>query len=150
MSGDLGSRWPLRDETEFVCLPSAPRLARRDTAMLLAGWALDHLANTAQLLVSELTTNAYKAAGVDVEVYGYMAIVDVSPIHLRLATDLTRLLIEVWDGDPRPPVAKEAGPDAEGGRGLLLVSTLAERWNYYFPQSGGKVVWCETTGVASC
>jgi hypothetical protein len=32
--------------------------------------------------------------------------------------------------------------DAEGGRGLLLVSALSTRWAYYRPSTGGKVVWC--------
>jgi len=37
---------------------------------------------------------------------------------------------------------KEAGRDAESGRGLFLVGCLAKQWSY-FPPGGGKVVWCE-------
>ncbi|MFL6052418.1 MAG: ATP-binding protein [Actinoallomurus sp.] len=34
------------------------------------------------------------------------------------------------------------GETDEGGRGLLLVEALAERWGYRWPVTGGKVVWC--------
>jgi hypothetical protein len=34
--------------------------------------------------------------------------------------------------------------DAESGRGLLLVETISDKWDWYFPQdTGGKVVWAE-------
>jgi hypothetical protein len=56
---------------------------------------------------------------------------------------------EVWDGNARPPEPAELEDgipplDQEGGRGLLLVETLSERWGWYPTQSPeGKVIWCE-------
>lgn len=99
------------------------------------------MAETAELLVSELVTNAVQAtAGRD----------RLLPIRLYLSSDKERLLIEVWDADPRPPVLTRLGEDGipalgdEGGRGLFLVATLSHRWNWYASrQWGGKVVWCE-------
>ncbi len=36
----------------------------------------------------------------------------------------------------------DAGQDAEGGRGLLLVEAISHRWSWYAtPEQGGKVVW---------
>ncbi len=88
-----------------------------------------------------LVTNAVKAAaGQDLPL----------PVRLRLSSDKDRLLIEVWDADPRPPVLPglqddgTPAPAEEGGRGLFLVATLSQRWNWYAPREwGGKVVWSE-------
>jgi anti-sigma regulatory factor (Ser/Thr protein kinase) len=73
-----------------------------------------------------------------------------TPIRLRLSSDKARLLIEVSDADPRPPMLKDLGADGkpaledEGGRGLFLVEALSERWSWYASREwGGKLVWCE-------
>ena len=96
---------------------------------------------TAELLVSELVTNAVKTmAG-----HGNQA-----AVRLRLSSDNARFLIEVQDADPRPPAPKDLGEDdlpdvqEEGGRGLFLVAALSVRWDWYPTQEPtGKVVWCE-------
>ncbi|WP_169814037.1 ATP-binding protein [Actinomadura kijaniata] len=135
--------WPLRDETEFACLPSAARWARKHLRDILTRWRMPDLTDTAELLVSELITNAYRAAGVDVEQHGYTSLIGVPPIQMRLSSNHHRLLIEVWDSSLQPPIAKPTALDAETGRGLHLVKALSHRWNYFFPTTGGKVVWCE-------
>ena len=57
-------------------------------------------------------------------------------------SDKARVLILVWDANPRPPELIAANEEAESGRGLLLVETISERWDWYFPPAtGGKVVW---------
>jgi len=101
---------------------------------------LDGLAESTELLVSELVTNAVKA----VAGQGNQA-----AVRLRLSSDNARFLVEVWDADPRPPVPKDLGADGipdvqeEGGRGLFLVAALSARWNWYLTQEPtGKVVWC--------
>jgi anti-sigma regulatory factor (Ser/Thr protein kinase) len=102
---------------------------------------IELMRDSIELLVSELVTNAVKAtAGRD----------RLLPIRLHLSSDKERLLIEVWDGDPRPPVLTELGEDGipalrdEGGRGLFLVAALSYRWNWYASRErGGKVVRCE-------
>ena len=74
---------------------------------------------------------------------------DVAAVRLRLSGDRTRLLIEVWDADPRAPAPKDLGehgtpdPQEERGRGLFLVATLSARWDWYpTREPAGKVVWC--------
>ena len=44
-----------------------------------------------------------------------------------------RLLVEVSDHDPRPPIPTVADPEHDGGRGLLLVAAVSELWGYYYP-----------------
>jgi anti-sigma regulatory factor (Ser/Thr protein kinase) len=130
-----------RSYLELGALPTAVPCARLHARQVLWEWGLYDLAETVELLVSELVTNALKAtAGRDVP----------APIRLQLSSDGARLLIEVWDADPRPPVPKELGEDnvpdfgTEGGRGLFLVDHLSERWSWYAArQWGGKVVWAE-------
>ena len=54
-------------------------------------------------------------------------------------------VVEVWDAST---VAPTVSPDAldtesEDGRGLFLVGQLGEKWGYYYPAVGGKVVWAQ-------
>jgi hypothetical protein len=52
--------------------------------------------------------------------------------------------VGVYDGSPRLlRLAVEPGdPEAEGGRGLLIVDQLASRWGVRHSREGGKVIWC--------
>jgi anti-sigma regulatory factor (Ser/Thr protein kinase) len=61
-------------------------------------WGLNRLAPDSELLVSELVTNAVKAT----------AGRDEAAVRLRLSGDSTRVLIEVWDADPRAPAPRSA------------------------------------------
>lgn len=68
----------------------------------------------------------------------------VSAWLLRLRSDWKRIVIEVWDQSPRAPEARQPQPDAEDGRGLLLVDKLSERWGWdYVSGWSGKVAWAE-------
>lgn len=65
-------------------------------------------------------------------------------VHLRLLSDGERLVIEVWDSNPKRPVATNASEDDESGRGLMLVQAMCERWgSEKVPGWPGKVVWGE-------
>lgn len=79
--------------------------------------------------------------------------------ELCLAWRPDRLRLSVRDDSPAMPAPVTAGDDAEGGRGLHLVTLLADRWGRC-PLGAGpaKEVWCEVarepdgvqaTGVAS-
>ena len=67
---------------------------------------------------------------------------NASLISLSLRHFREGLLIEVYDTDSNPPIRSDPGDDAEGGRGLILVDTLSKEWLYFFPDGGGKVVYC--------
>ncbi len=135
--------WPLRSYLELGALPTAVPCARLHARQRVWEWGLNGLAANTELLVSELVTNAVKTtAGNN----------DQAAICLQLSGDNTRVLIEVWDADPQPPVLKDLGedgiptpdPQEEGGRGLFLVVALSTRWAWYLTEKPtGKVVWCE-------
>ncbi len=130
------------DRTRRLSLPAHPSAvprARRLLGQTLRGWGLDGLSDSAQLLVSELVTNAVKAAGPAGCRSGPGG---RAPVSLTLQLTDTCLELEVWDASPGSPVLREPGPTAECGRGLLIVDMLSSSWGQR-PADGGKVVWCE-------
>jgi len=137
---DVTGCWPLRSYLELGALPGAVPCARLHTRQLLWEWSLTALSQTAELLVSEIVTNAVQIT---------QAGTRTAPVRLWLLADWARLLILVWDASPLPPVRVSPDGDAEDGRGLLLVDTLSTRWDHFGHRSGGKVVWalCDTAGT---
>lgn len=132
---NMPDEWPLRDFIELGALPGAVPCARLHARQLIWEWGLAGLSRSAELLVSELVTNAMQES---------RSMEPVTPVRLWLLGDRARVLILVWDSSPRAPVRKDISEDAESGRGLLLVETISSRWGWYFPQgTAGKVVWAE-------
>jgi PAS domain S-box-containing protein len=107
--------------------PAAVADVRRQVAIRLATWGLDDAAFTAELIVTELVTNAIRHA--------------VGPIQLRLIRDRA-LICEVSDGSSTAPHLQRACAFAEDGRGLLLVSQLTQRWGTR-QTPHGKTIWAE-------
>ncbi|MFJ3980423.1 SpoIIE family protein phosphatase [Streptomyces fungicidicus] len=111
-------------------LPADPAVvaeARRTATGQLNRWGLDELAFTTELVVSELVTNAIRYAS--------------GPVRLRLIHERT-LVCEVLDGGATAPHLRHPRATDEGGRGLLLVSQLAQRWGTRFIPDG-KIIWAE-------
>jgi anti-sigma regulatory factor (Ser/Thr protein kinase) len=113
-------------ETVFPAVPESVGSARRFTRAALGRHDVEpQLIDTAMLLVSELATNAIVHAS--------------SSLRLRIDVG-DEIRVEVCDGDGAPPVIGEAEIDEESGRGLAIVTTLADDWSWS-PRSSGKVVW---------
>ncbi len=111
-------------------LPREPRSvgrAREYARARLQSWGLEPLVDTAELLVSELVTNALR--------YGE------GEIRLRLLLDRT-LVCEVWDSGLVQPRRRRARDTDEGGRGLQLVGLLSAAWGSRRTPRG-KTVWFE-------
>jgi anti-sigma regulatory factor (Ser/Thr protein kinase) len=128
----------------LVTLPTSPFWARRYTRTFLdtCRGISEDTARTAELLVSELVTNAVRFAGDPARTLRYSERASASLIALSLRHFREHLLIEVYDTDDTPPALSHPGDDAESGRGLVLVSALSKEWSYFFPPGGGKVVYC--------
>ncbi|MFE7898150.1 SpoIIE family protein phosphatase [Streptomyces sp. NPDC057424] len=101
--------------------------ARKMAGEQLAEWGLTEAEFATELIVSELVTNALRYGG--------------APIELRLIRDST-LICEVSDGSNTAPHLRRARVFDEGGRGLLLVAQLAERWGSR-QTATGKTIWAE-------
>jgi hypothetical protein len=140
--------WPLRSYLELAPLASAVSCARLHAGHVLWEWGLTAFDDTAPLIVSELTTNAVQAsAGLTGSRYDGRWTPGTPPVRFWLCSDRQRLMAAVWDGSHhRPARAVPDDPEAERGRGLLLVETLSEQWGVHTPaRSSGKVVWAVLT-----
>jgi anti-sigma regulatory factor (Ser/Thr protein kinase) len=100
------------------------------------------LIETAALIASELVANAAKAAGEGRD-DGEPGAADAGQILLTLWYARQALRIEVTDASTNPPVRRQVPPDAESGRGLLIIDALSSEWSYSFLPAGlGKTVYC--------
>lgn len=130
--------WPLQTRLELGAHATAPGAARGHVRAVTRQWGLAGLADTAELLASELTTNAVQASG-RLKARADLAAVPV--IRLWISSDGVSLIIHVWDASNEMPVLKDFATDAENGRGLMLVAALGKDWGAYRKTDGGKVVW---------
>lgn len=136
----------VRDETfemRFTSTPRGARLARRLAAVRLDAWGTPYGTEAHDdivLIVAELTSNVVR--------HGHVPGRD---FHLRLHLDARAGTVRSEVADtraehlPRRPAAVPDEPGAEEtGRGLLLVSHLATRWDWH-PRAKGpvKTVWAE-------
>jgi anti-sigma regulatory factor (Ser/Thr protein kinase) len=118
-------------------------MVRAFVGAMLSAWHMDSLTEDAELIASELASNAVAAStdsdGQPVYISGHMPVVQVC-----LLTDGVRTLLEVWDQAPGIPVIRDAAGCEESGRGLVLIDAIADRWGWS-PATGrpGKVVWAE-------
>src|ERR1700712_1339524 len=97
--------------------PTSPRSARGMVRSALADWREEDIRDTAELLTSELVTNALLHAGTDLTVHVERCIGD----GVRIAVD---------DGSDHAPCLGDLDAGALGGRGLPLVASLSTRWGW--------------------
>ncbi|MET7858720.1 ATP-binding protein [Streptomyces sp. NPDC005318] len=120
--------------------PRAPGIARATLRSVLRVHGMGDLIETAELIASELVTNAYLHSS--------------GPYSLRLRdAGRHRIRLSVWDTNPDIPPPFRGGAHApsalaERGRGLHLVTLWADSWGGYplhggLPGHGGKLLWVE-------
>ncbi|MEU1030948.1 ATP-binding protein [Streptomyces mirabilis] len=121
--------------------PRAVTICRRTLRLILAAHDLPQFTEAAELLATELVTNAVQHTK--------------GPAALRLRAENGTLRIGVWDADPTPPhPPRHPAPDAESGRGLALVHSCANTWGWVRQRDvrnligTGKYIWCELTAAA--
>ncbi|MGW2016845.1 ATP-binding protein [Streptomyces sp. NPDC001927] len=121
------ARRPSRASTELSESDALwPGRLRQVVRASFTRWGCVDVVETAELLLTELLTNALRhATGPDVRVRVY------------LCDD--QCVIEVNDGSPRRPELRNAGVDEESGRGLLLVDAMADSWG---TSDDGTTTWC--------
>jgi anti-sigma regulatory factor (Ser/Thr protein kinase) len=113
------------------CGEGSPREARRFVADVLTSWGCEAAKDVAQLMVSELVTNAV--------LHGHCF---ESTVTVRDVAGSVK--IAVTDPEPAPPSVTDTGPMVPGGQGMHIVATLAHRWGVE-PCACGKSVWFEVT-----
>lgn len=104
------------------------REARASVVELLRRWNLPHLVDQAQLVVSELVTNALEHAQ--------------SPCEVTVLRSSHGVRIEVRDEGPGAPDPQPPSDDRERGRGLRIIAALSSAWGIDSDPTS-KVVWAE-------
>ena len=110
--------------------PASAGAARRFITTALHRLDHEHFCDLAELLVSELVTNAILHAR--------------TTITLAVATTRQGVRVAVGDGSSRGPRQRSFSDQATTGRGLTLVESLATAWGSESAGSG-KTVWFELT-----
>ncbi|MEU8349253.1 MULTISPECIES: ATP-binding protein [Streptomyces] len=137
----IGFHGPWEYELRFPRDPRGPGITRTTLRAVLGAHGLGVLADRAELLASEVTTNAVRYAA--------------GPAVVRLRWLHPVLRVSVLDDCAGLPVCPAAGPpdvpgaEAERGRGLLILDLLADSWGDGPPEDTppvgavGKSVWFE-------
>lgn len=112
----------------FEPLPPAAAAARRFLRSVLEGWGLETIVDVAEVVLTELATNAVLHAR--------------SPFQVVLSEGPTSLRVSVHDHNRDLPRRYDADLRAFSGRGLYLVEGLSAEWGCSV-RPDGKEVWAE-------
>jgi hypothetical protein len=111
----------LSTELTLVAVSTAVGCAGRLVRCTLQDWGIGRTeVKAAELRTAELATNAVQAIAASHR----LNVISIRVLHFGRS-----VVIEVKDGDPRPPILQDPHPDFH--------------WDYYLPNGGGKVVWFE-------
>jgi anti-sigma regulatory factor (Ser/Thr protein kinase) len=116
--------------------PESVKAGRDFVLETLSAWGMDELADLAELVVSELITNALQHG-----ISSARTRPGDRPVRLRLLAQAPFVMCMVTDPGPDIPVLKMSDPAAESGRGLTVVEACSVRWGWHLLDEGGKVVW---------
>jgi anti-sigma regulatory factor (Ser/Thr protein kinase) len=135
LSADLNgySTFAAGDEVDsfdrwFMPTRTAVRTVRTFVADVLRSWEADDVADSAQIIASELATNAVVHAR--------------SPFRLSIARRPDAIEIAVRDASTAPAELRPIDAGRVGGRGLVLIAELSKSWGTH-DETDGKTVWAE-------
>jgi anti-sigma regulatory factor (Ser/Thr protein kinase) len=135
LGSGAGTASHLISALELAPLPTAIPCFRLHAVAVLREWGLPReLAADAELVVSELMTNACDASNI---------LPERPPSPCGLLATGTSLVIEAWDQSPLDLEPRQAGTDDECGRGLAVVAALSTLWGCERTGYRHKVVWAE-------
>ncbi len=106
--------------------PAAAGAARGQVQATIQAWEIPVDASIAVLLTSELVTNAIRHEKGDT-------------ITLVISCAYGQLHVDVHDTSRTLPVPMDGSPDAEAGRGLVIVASLCSSWGHYRTPTGKAV-----------
>jgi anti-sigma regulatory factor (Ser/Thr protein kinase) len=120
----------------LVPRPESVKAGRDFTRTTLLDWDMPVLADLAELVASELVTNALQHG-----VPAARRLAREPCVRLRLLAQAPFVMCMVTDPGSDIPVLRESGPTSESGRGLNVVESCSVRWGWHLLDDGGKVVW---------
>jgi anti-sigma regulatory factor (Ser/Thr protein kinase) len=130
----------LADDHAVTCelgsRPESVKAGRDFTRITLQQWGMGDVTDAAELVVSELVTNALR--------HGLLSarqMLGEHPIRLRLLRQDPYLMCLVTDPGGDVPVRRDSGECTENGRGLHVVESCSLRWGWQALDENRKVVW---------
>lgn len=120
----------MRRRVHLPATPAAAGSARTAVVETLSRWGLDELLFPAELITSELVSNAVQHAGT------------ASDLLIRLGPAGVRLALRDSNAAAPMPQGSAIDLDRENGRGLYLIARIAARWGW-LQGSRDKIVWAE-------
>lgn len=114
---------------------------RRFTGSLLQDWSLGMLVEDAELIVSELLSNALRHGNAAAPLFPGR----LGALWLGMRRRYRTVLFAVCDHSPAVPELKEPDFAAQSGRGLHIVDCLSDTWGWTTPDTDGKAVWAAVT-----
>ena len=116
-----------------MCVEIAPQLhlvapVRLAVVAALRPWGVPKVADDMGLIVTELVVNSIRHGNPD-------GVTVILMVRDGVA------VLEVEDDNGGRPAVLQTAEDEEGGRGLILVRALADRWGYRPGACGQKTVW---------
>jgi anti-sigma regulatory factor (Ser/Thr protein kinase) len=114
----------------FVATPSVLRSMRHFVRDALHAWDADDLGTMAEIVASELASNAVQHAR--------------SPFWVSISRSSTAIRIEVRDASFDPPERVPANAHRAGGRGVSLIAAISHAWGTR-DEVDGKTVWAEVS-----
>jgi anti-sigma regulatory factor (Ser/Thr protein kinase) len=136
---DFADRHPPDEQTvtcELAPRPESVKAGRDFTRITLQQWGMADITDVAELVVSELVTNALR--------HGLLSarrMPGEHPIGLRLLRQARYVMCLITDPSADVPVRRDSGECAEGGRGLQVVESCSVRWGWQLLADEGKLVW---------
>ena len=129
----------MMNEAQFPGVPQSVVSARRFVTDSLSGIPIE-ISETVALIASELASNSVRHAA--------------SAFEVRVEQLPHEIHIEVEDDGDGEPTVRTPGPNETSGRGLQIVTALADEWGVVpKPEATGKTVWVKiavrTTGAAA-
>ncbi|MFF9778628.1 ATP-binding protein [Streptomyces sp. NPDC013978] len=135
MTDDGEVRVPSWSMAFRFCVASVPEV-RAHVRNAVTAWGCDaDLVGDAELVAAELAANAVlhgQAPGWEL-------------FTVRLVPGASGLTVEVDDGSPQLPKLVRHGENDEGGRGLLIIEALSQRWGADLRAGSGKRTWALLT-----
>ena len=128
----------LRASIDIPATPHGIAAARHVVSALLPGWELPELSADAEILVSELVTNAYQHA----------PRTDSVELELELERRANGVRIALADGTSIRPLIQELSNERQTGRGMEIVAAIATAWGAE-DHHGGKRVWVDLDRAAA-
>jgi len=123
----------------LAALPESVGDAREFTRATLRGWGLAAVSDDAELVVSELVTNALRHG---LSGSGAPSADGSGPvIGLRLMIQAPHLVCMVTDPSREIPLRRDSDRLEATGRGLCVIESCSSRWGWCLLDTGGKVVW---------